>query len=263
VPGLGESLVIAVFLLLGGLFAAVSFYLVRSGRKTGARLARMTAATTVRVADAPLSGIVELTGVARTIDEATLAVSPVDGTRCIFWRVRVDESRGSTMLKLVEETGAADFHLDDGSGAFARIRTEHATIGRTTRIPDGLDRALADRFLAKHRIDKKFEDLLFFEDRIDPGADVYVLGEASAARDGAGEAGAGPFRSDRRERIVVDVPKEKGGELVVSVGDEAALAGKLDEDTKSSRGLGRGFAVVAFLMFAIAAVIVISWLRGC
>ncbi len=213
-----------VFAFTGGISAFLVVMTIRFGqtaRRTKARLQRMAHTSTTRIADATPDRVIEVLGEVTPAGDVKLLEAPLSGTRCVWWRVEVDESVGSSINRLVQKSEACDFDLDDGSGRRARITMRHAAVrlGARNVIPALEERARA--FLDEHGVTKEravnVKDLLWFEERIDPGQSVYVLGRVSTMAPIASE---GPFRGKPSSgRWVIGEPP--GGELVVGLGAEA------------------------------------------
>jgi hypothetical protein len=148
---------------------------------------------------------------------------------------------------VLDASEGRDFHVNDGSGALARVPGDAMTVPIATHAADPAHAGGVSRLLSARGIDCSTDGLVWFEQRIEPGASVYVLGEARPPQTPSAGAYRGPSTS---ERIVVAAPA--GGELLVSIGSEAELAGEL----RGSRAqvvlswllmivlLGLGFGVV-------------------
>lgn len=229
---------------IAALLATGAAFIYRRGRRASGRLARLKATETSRIADAAPGGVVELAGKAIATDESALVEAPLSKTRCLYWRVRIEESHGSATKRVAEATDGCDFFVDDDSGALARVMLGEATVVATRSTSFG-DEEGAKRLLAKLGVDKPISKLLWYEEALREGDDVYVLGfgRATALPDGA------PFRRGR-ERIVVVAPE--GGELLVSVGDEAALAFRLSSEAREAVRLAKIFGALAALFALVA-----------
>jgi hypothetical protein len=253
-PGADVALAfLCVVALLIVLFIAATIAFIRRVRRLRKSLARMTKYATSTVAGAPTSGVVELVGVVTPTGDGVLE-APFSGAPCVWWSVEISESKGSSIVIVMRTSAARDFYLDDGSGALARIRTARAKVAlkqHSQNLPEQKERVRA--FVEKHAIEKDVKDLLWGEDRIDLKTGVYVIGHASPP-DADAAARAGPFRrsSAPSERIVVSEADDGEGELVVSVGHEAALAKELEGELADARREARGFAIGAVVLSLMA-----------
>ncbi|HSO32772.1 MAG TPA: hypothetical protein VLT33_09650 [Labilithrix sp.] len=255
---IGTVVVALVLAAIALVLAWATVHLSLRARRAQARLSRMAALTTSAISEIA-SGPVEVVGVAVPIDAGSLLEAPLSGTRCVWWRVTIDRDDGSSRTNVSTTSAARDFHLDDGSGALARVRTEHAKVELAARVIDPAHRDAAARLLAKLGIEEPLDRLLWREERIDPRAELHVLGRATVApAPGAG----GPFRPQApRERAVIDAPE--GGELVVGFGDEQALAAELEASMRDARRIARPFAVLALgFLVAFLAVVYEGLLAG-
>jgi hypothetical protein len=216
----------------GALLFLILFCMVATEFRRQSRvLATMKRTPTSRVANAQ-PGLVELVGVAASA--GTLVTAPLSGAPCVYFHVVVEEASGSSRSTIIDFTQWRDFYLDDGSGAVARLTGDIIHVLTATRVLDTDHADAVQRFLASRGISKSASDIkqfTWFEERIDAGAPIYVLGEARAALPAGG---GGAYRADAaRERFTVVAPE--GGELVVSVGSEAELAAKLRRELSVRR----------------------------
>ncbi len=234
-------------------------HLLRKARRAKLRRARIAATPTSTIASAPMHGLVELAGTAVPVDESSLVTAPLSGTRCLWWRVVIDEVNGSSTTRLLDLREARDFYIDDHSGSFARVQATGAAMGLTTHEANPAHRDNVQRFLASQGHPTTTEDLLWFEERLDAHAQVYVLG---AAREPTPPpTSGGPFRTGRaRERLVVEAPD--GGELVISVGHEAALAAQLELDAREAIRYAKVAGLIAALFSLATAAVAFEVLHG-
>jgi hypothetical protein len=237
--------------LLDALFlaATIAFAVIR--HRTRRSLARMAAQPTSRIADAPTTGLVELAGVAKPID-ANVLEAPLSGTKCVWWRVQIDEVNGSSFNRVIRKSEACDFYVDDDSGALARVRARQAKVElkwRRQNLPD--QKEGVRRFLDKHGIAKPLEGLVWCEEAVDVLSEVYVIGRASPPEASSTDE-VDPYRGSGspRERLVVDSPTS-GDPLVISMGHEAALAKKLEDELARATSELKGFATFS----AVASVV--------
>jgi len=244
-------IVIAIVFVVGAVLVAVIFVLGAmspsrptmtdgsvsfDARGVSRRLEAMRRTGTSRIATAPTEGPVELTGAILPIENATL-VAPLSGAACVFWRVAVDRVNGSSRDPVFRASDARDFHVRDGSGAVARVASSVMSVPLATWIADKAHEEAVIRLLAARGIDASTHALSWLEERLEPGALVYVLGEARPPR--APNAGTHRRTSSTIERLVVVAPED--GDLLVSVGNEAQLAAHL-------RGGRRMIALVSVLV---------------
>jgi hypothetical protein len=192
-------------------------------RRKSRLLATMKRTPTSRIANAQ-PGLVELVGVA--VSAGKLVTAPLTGKPCVYFHVLVDEPSGSSRSTVIDDQSWCDFYVDDGSGAVARLTGPILHVKTATRILDTEHADAVQRFLAARGITKTASEIkqyTWFEERVDVGAPVYVLGEGRAAPPPPGGRAYGADAP--RERLLVVAPE--GGELVVAVGSEAALVAKL------------------------------------
>lgn len=216
-------------------------------RRKSRLIATMKRTPTSRIASAQ-PGIVELAGVATPADAGLTA--PLTGVPCVYYRVAVEEGAGSSRSTLLDEDKWCDFYVDDGSGAVALVTGEIVHVKTATRVAAAEHEGAVQRLLRARGIQKDdgaMNQLTWFEQRIDAGATVYVLGEGRAATPRGPDAA---YRGGTRERFIVVAPA--GGELVVSVGSEEALAAKLRGEVAFGWKLVWG-AVALGVMFTVAA----------
>lgn len=170
------------------------------------------------IASAP-AGLVKLRGVVNTIDNHAL-VAPLSGAPCVWWRVIVDSKRGSTSDRLLDVSEACDFHLDDGSGAVARVMRSETRVALAPQSanPNHLD-AVLRLFAARNIQLSSTESLIWVEERIELRMRVSVMGEARLVQS---PHPSGPHRQpSASERMVVTGPA--GGTLFINVGSDADL----------------------------------------
>jgi len=256
----GTFAVLAVLALIVAAAAWAAIHLARLASRAKTTLARMAAIETSTAAEGSPFGSIELAGVAVPLDEGSVMVAPLSGARCLWWRVSIEESNGSSITSIATESDARDFYLDDGSGAVARVLTSRANVDMVERTTDPAWVARAARLLTELGITKDVKSLLWFEERIDVRADVYVLGYARPA-EGTSTDGGAPFRPRgfARERLVIDEPD--GGELLVSVGHEAALATKLRVDMHNASNMAKVCGALATVFALGFGILVVLYLR--
>ncbi len=212
----------AVFAIIWGITSALGLvFVVGHALRASRRLAEVRSTPTSPIASAPSSGPVEIAGKA-VAGPAGDAPSPVLGVPAVAWWTQISEDIGSARKVLDTLERDADFFVDDGSGAVARVSPKNAKVmlaPQTTGEPEVKARALALATAAKPDIDPA--RVFFSEIVLRPGDPVYVLGEAST--DAGGPAPAA-YR-DRPSRVLV-VTAPAGGELVIG-DDERAVVAKL------------------------------------
>jgi hypothetical protein len=246
----GSWIVIAVTGIVPLTTGLTSLVFFRSARRARNTLSRMTPASPLTIADAKTTGPVQLTGTAVPLGNRALLTAPLSSKPCLWWRVAIDESNGSSITRLATESDAVDFLLDDASGAVARVNTTRVSVGLTTRNIDPGHEAGAQGILTKLGIKKPVASLLWSEERIDPHAVVCVLGHA---RPPLAADGGRPFRPETfvRERIVLEAPE--GSDLVLSVGGDTALAAKLRADERAASRQALAFSAITFVLAAVVA----------
>lgn len=250
------TIVIAVAVVLVALCGAVAAHHLSTERRLRARLAKMNVTATSRIADLVPGAVAEIAGVARPLAEVALLSSPLTGQQCFYFKVQIKESQGSSITHVATHTDAVDLLLDDGSGAFAQVIMQGAAVGLTHKPVEPGDEGRAGLLLAELGIRKTVKELLWFEEMIEPGAELYVLGTAKAPERDDGEGGA--FREGARPKIRVEAPED--GELVVSVGDEATLATSLRAQQKNHAQIGKGFLIVTLVLGGAAGWLLLSFL---
>lgn len=211
-----------IFAVIWGAVSAFALVVVvghalRAGRK----LADVRGTPTSPIARAPSSGRVEIAGKVVAGPEGA-ARSPVLGVDAVTWWTQISEDLGSARKILATLERDADFFVDDGSGALARVSPKNAKVmlaPQRTAGPEAEARAHALAVAAKPDIDPK--RVFFSETVLAPGDAVYALGEASL--DSGGPVPAA-YR-DRPSRILV-VTAPAGGELLLG-DDERAVAAQL------------------------------------
>lgn len=256
--GAGGAVIVAVAIAIVGLCTAASLYNLSTERRLRARLARMKAAKTARIADIVPGETVEIAGVAHAPADAPLLESGLSGKPCLFYRVQIKESQGSSITHLATHTDATDLLLDDDSGALARVLMKDATVELTQQPTEPGDGGRAALLLAELGIRKATKDLLWFEEIIEPGANLYVLGASSTPE--STETEGAVFRDGRRVHVVVEKPPD--AELLVSVGDEAALATSLREQMTNAGRIGNGFLIATLVLGGFTAFLLISFLSS-
>ena len=240
-------------MFFGGSIAAFLFL-----RSKSRLIETMKQTPTSRIASA-VPGLVELAGIATPA--GALVTAPLTGTRCIFFRVVVDDCSGSSRTTALVHDKWCDFYVDDGSGAVALVTGEVVHVKSATKVVaaehrDAVQRLFAARGIAQD--ESEMNQLAWFEERIDPGAYVYVLGEG---RPPPPRPDAGYRASAPRERFIVVAPE--GGELVVAVGSEVELTAKLRRELSWARNMMWGFAGCGVLFIGVAFLYVgLSFLTG-
>jgi hypothetical protein len=222
-------------------------------RRKSRLLATMNRTPTSRIRNAQ-PGLVELAGVAVSAGE--LVTAPLTGAPCVYFRVAVDEPAGSSRSGVLDDAKWCDFYVDDGSGAVARLSGTTIHVKTATRVLDTEHADAVQRLLTARGIStiaKDVEQLTWFEERIDVGTPIYVLGEARRAPP---RPANGAYRGDAaRERFIVVAPE--GGELVVSVGSEEALAAKLRSELSIGRML-LAICAVSAVAFTVVLVVLLA-----
>jgi len=252
------AIIVAVAVVIVALCGAVALHNLSLERRLRARLAKMSITATSRIADLVPGGVAEIAGVARALREVSLLESPLTGQPCFYFKVAIKESQGSSITHVATHTDAVDLLLDDGSGALAQVVMKNATVGLTHKPVEPGDEGRAGLLLAELGIRKTVKELLWFEEIIEPGAELYVLGRAKAPERDDGDGGA--FREGARPKILVEAPED--GELVVSVGDEATLATSLRAQQKNHAQIGNGFLVVTLVLGGVAGWLLLSFLSS-
>lgn len=253
------GIVVAVAVVVVALCGAVAIHNLSIERRLRARLAKMKVTATSRIADLVPGAVAEIAGVARPLAEVALLASPLTAQPCFYFRVAIKESQGSSITHVATHTDAVDLLLDDGSGTLAHVVMKDAAVGLTHKPVEPGDEGRAGLLLAELGIRKTVKELLWFEEIIEPGAELYVLGTANAPdADEGGEGGV--FRESARPKIKVTAPED--GELVVSVGDEATLATSLRAQQKNHAQIGNGFLIVTLVLGGGAAWLLLSFLSS-
>lgn len=187
--------------------------------RASSRLSAMARTKPCRIASAPAQGLVALEGVVVPIGHATL-VAPLSQAACVWWRVVIDQVRGSSRDTVLDVSDGRDFLVDDRTGALARVTWEEMTVPFATTEGDAAHAERVRRLLDARGINASTDGLVWFEQRIAPGEAVYVLGEAASAQ----RVLTGAYRPAvaSNERLTVVAPAE--GELLVSLGSAAELS---------------------------------------
>lgn len=230
----GEIIVDLVLGTIGAVTSWAAIKLSLRARQTTRMLAApATGSSIAEVAD----GVAEVVGVAVPIDETAVVEAALSGTRCLWWRVAIDKSDGSSVQSVARASDGRDFHVEDGEGALARVAIAGAKVVLAERLIDPAHAAAAAVLLEKLGIPRPEGDLFWWEERIDLRADVHVSGEARTI---AAPPPGGPFRPPGfgRERIAI------AGEVIVRVGDPRAIAAQLEAQANESRHVARPLAAL-------------------
>lgn len=121
--------------------------------------------------------------------------------------------RGSSRDDVLDVTGGCDFHVDDRSGALARVERSAMNVALATQTASPAQATAVAALLAAHGIHASTDGMVWFEERIPVGARVSVLGVARLAD--------APLAAAARERLVVGAPP--GRTVLAAMGSEAEL----------------------------------------
>lgn len=223
---LPSNLVITAF---GLVFVVAGLYAMNLGRQERARSSAVAATETTAIRDLE-AGPAEVKGTATVPDDVSPMSSPLTNEEALAAHVEVQEwessGRGGNWQTIHEEEPAVPMLVDDGSGT---VRVDLPSDGgldlemTRTKVesdeepPDHVRQFVEDVPGLDIPDRQDFgpvsigEPRRYAEGMIEPGAEVYVLGRAREAPDGAGGFG-----------VVIDEPTPSG-EFILSDKSEADL----------------------------------------
>jgi hypothetical protein len=220
-------------LWLGALFASIlllCIFAIVKQRRTLAeeqRIQRLLAeAPSTRIADAPSSGRVRISGQATSAD-GSIRTAPFTGDAALWSSAELHTNVGS----VVEQWPAAvpELVIDDGSGRVARVPTRDAEFRIPAKSAASSDnRARIAAFLASQDYQQSPQSTYFeYEAVLRPGDYVDVVGTVSEPDGGYRASGAGPIVvvGDSDGLFVVDSAWEASNPERIQRGISCAIAG--------------------------------------
>jgi hypothetical protein len=241
-------------LLFAAIWWAMSGVAVVMLRRTSSRVSRRLAAIertpTSAIAQAPRDGTVEIVG--RVVaSERGVVQAPASNRPAVYARTLVERVNGSSRDTVLDDLLSRPFLVDDGSGATAWVEIDdraHVAVDPSRLTGDDAESARIGGLLMRNGIMDSPKKLVWREWLIEAGADVYVLGEASAMAAGPSQT---QYRDQPRDRLRITPPSANTGpEMLVSTHGEAGLVGRLTGQRTMFR-----FAVG----FVVALAIVVSF----
>ena len=258
VQELVPTLIISGF---GLIFVVIGLVLLNAGRKARAKSSRIESTETTQIRDIQ-PGTVELKGTARPPDDEALLESPIQRADALAHHVEVEEwdssGEGSGNWKTRHESQASvPIVVDDGTG---EVRVELPEDGELnveqmrTKVRSGdeppepirryIERAEGIDEAGRHDIGPLTvgDRRRYSEGLVEPGEDVYVLGQAREEQAGWGD-----------RAFVVDEPTA-AGDFILSDKSEDALIKEGKYGGLIYLGLGAMFTLMG------TSVVVIPWL---
>ncbi|KZN23510.1 hypothetical protein A4G99_11385 [Haladaptatus sp. R4] len=241
---------------IGVTLLVVGLYQMNKGRNRWAQAERIADVETTRIRDLRPGGV-EIKGTVQPPENGNLFESPIETTDAIVAHVTVEEEQGvdggSSWETIHEAVLGGPITIDDGTGT---IRVElplgeglnlqgiETKVGRGDEPPEKIRRYVANEPAVEEATRKSYgpvkagDSRRYSEGVIEPGEDVYVLGNARRWR-GNWE---GP-------EFVIDAPTE-GGDFILSDKSENDLVKEGKDGAVLPFAVG-GLFVILGLVYAV------------